>query len=733
MIKPKPIAKKVKGPIQKQQRTGQPKNLLQHKKDFFPERTVFLIIILIITFIAFLPSLSNQFIKAWDDGAYVTDNPLITHLNWESIKGFFTTQKNGTYVPIPLLSWALEFKLFGLNPFPYHLNNLLIHLLCTSLVFYFLILLRLPVIYSALGALLFGIHPMHVESVAWITERKDLLFCVFYLGSLITYIKYILSENGKPIYFLLTLFFFALSLFSKIQAVSLPLSLLLLDYWLDRPLKWKLLWEKIPFFVLSLGFGLAGYFILQHFQVIDIHDKYTLLERILLGLFSLSAYLVKLIAPLNLSILYPYPVDPGESLPVLYWVNPVFLIALAVLIYLTIRKTKAVVFGVLFFLFNVMFLLQFVRAGQAYHADRFTYVAYIGLFFLAAWAAHKFANRNKYGQWIITGLAIVITAFFFSNTYARCKDWKDNITLWNDVIEKYPLKIPTAYYNLGLAYANLGQWDKAIDDYSGAIRLRPKYTDAYSNRGVAYKNLGQFDKAIEDYSSAIGMDPDYYKAYYNRGTAYYILRQWTLSIADFSKAIGINPKYTEAYNNRGIVYNDLGHWVMAIADYSRAIEIDPKYKDAYANRGVTYGHLGQWDKAIADYSSVIAMNPNYSDGYNNRGIVYSNLGKWDEAIDDYSRAIDLDPNSRDAYSNRGLSYGHLGQWDKAIADFSREIEIDPRYPDAYNNLGNAYFTLGQWDKSITEYSRAIRIDPKNTDAYYNREVAYQKLRSENRR
>jgi tetratricopeptide (TPR) repeat protein len=733
MIKPKPIPKKGKGPVQKQQRISQPKNLLRQKKDFFPERTVLLIIILIITFIAFLPSLSNQFIKAWDDNVYITDNPMITHLNWESIKGFFTAPRNGTYVPVPLISWALEFKLFGLNPFPYHLNNLLIHLLCTSLVFYFFILLRLPVMYAALGALLFGIHPMRVESVAWVTERKDLLFCVFYLGSLIAYIKYILSENRKPMYFLLTLLLFVFSLFSKIQAVSLPLSILLLDYWFDRPLKLKLLWEKIPFFVLSLGFGLAGYFILQHLQVIDIHDKYIFYDRILLGLYSLSAYIVKLIVPLNLSIYYPYPVDPGESLPVLYYLNPVFLIIIALLIFLTNRKTKAVVFGVLFFLFNVMFLLQFVRAGQAYQADRFTYVSYIGLFFLAAWAAHKLANRNKSDRMVIAGLAVVVTAFFFSNTYARCKDWKDSITIWSDVIEKFPSKIPTAYYNRGLAYSNLGQWDKAIADYSNAIGINPKYTDAYSNRGIAYKNLGQWDKAIADYSRAIEMSPKYDKAWYNRGLAYYTLGRWDMAIADYSEAIGINPEYTEAYNNRGVAYNDLGQWDKAIADYSRAIGIDPDYKDAYSNRGIAFRNHGEWDKAIADFSRVIEIYPKYTDAYNNRGIVYSTLGQWDKAIADYSMAIAIDPKYMDAYSNRGISYGHLGQWDKAIADFSRQIELDRRYPDGYNNLGNAYFFLGQWEKAIAEYSRAIGIDPKNTNAYYNRDIAYKKLLSEKKR
>ena len=177
-----PVHKKEERHIRHKQYHGNPANLFQQENDLIFNKTILLLVILLVTFFAFLPSLANHFITTWDDNIYVTDNPLIKHLNWESIKGCFTTSKNGTYVPIPLLSWALEYKLFGLNPLAYHLDNLLLHLFCTTLVFYFFHLLRLPVIYAATGALLWGIHPMHVESVAWVAERKDLLFALFYLG-----------------------------------------------------------------------------------------------------------------------------------------------------------------------------------------------------------------------------------------------------------------------------------------------------------------------------------------------------------------------------------------------------------------------------------------------------------------------------------------------------------------------------------------------------------------------
>ena len=624
MTRSEHIPKNLKRPGHNQQTAGRGESLLPGENTFLHNRTLLLIIILIITFIAFLPSLSNQFIKTWDDNVYVTDNPLITHLNWQSIKGFFTEQRNGTYVPLPLLSWALEFKLFGLNPFYYHLDNLLLHLLCTSLVFYFFISMRLPLTYAAFGALLFGIHPMRVESVAWVTERKDLLFGLFYLGSLITYREFILQKKRKSVYFSLTLLLFVFSLFSKIQAVTLPFSLLLVDYWLERPLRGKLLLEKIPFFFLSLLFGLSGYVYLQHSGGIDIHDPYPLSQRILFGLYSLSAYIVRFIAPFRLSAFYPYPVSPGVALPVLYYLNPVVLLGIAYLVLVTMRKTRAVVFGALFFLVNVMFLLQFVRAGNAYQADRFTYIPYLGLFFIIAWAASRLATRNRTVQMIMKVTAVLFTVFFFCGTYARCKDWKDSMTLWDHVIRNYD-NAQLAYENRGVACCEIGQWENAIAAFSRAIMIDTAYAKAFYDRGVAYGNLEQWDKSVADYSKTIGIDPNYAEAYSNRGNAYAKSGQWTEAIEDFSKAIGLTPDDAPDYYNRGNAYSNLTLWDKALDDYTTAIRIDGGFAKAWSNRGSVYGNLGQWEKAIADFSRAIEIDPGFTRARANRDMAYRKL------------------------------------------------------------------------------------------------------------
>lgn len=593
------------------------------RKTWQDKRTLFLIlIILAVTIIAFIPSLLNDFMPTWDDGYYITDNLMIRQLNPMSIKAMFITPVNGTYIPFPLISFAIEYHIFGLNPLPYHITNLVLHLACTLLVFQFLRLLKIDRFYAAFGALLFGIHPMHVESVAWITERKDLLFSLFYLCSMILYMKYLRNKDNRLLFFFFSLLLFMLSLFSKIQAVSLPLSLLLIDYYLERPLKMGLILEKIPYFILSLIFGVAGILILRNQGSLAANEVLSLGDRIFYGLYTLTEYILKFLAPFHQSAFYPYPVANGQSLPLLYYLNPFFLLALAIVVHRTIRFTRTAIFGIFFFLFNVIFLLQILSAGHAYLADRFTYIPYIGLCFIMAWLIKTIAAKKpglKPISFIVLSLIIIL---FGTLTFNRCKVWKNGETLWTDVIEKYPVQ-----------------------------SARP-----YVNRGLAYWNLGQPDKEIADFSKAIGIDSNYTDAYYNRGNAYWSLQNWDNALADYSRTIEIDPKYTNAYYNRGNVYWNLKNWDKAIADYSIVTELDPKYMNAYYNRGFTYGKLEQWDKAIADYSIVVEIDPRYKQAFVNRGIAYGNLGQWDKAIADYTTALQIDPDLTTAYANREFAY-----------------------------------------------------------------------------
>jgi protein O-mannosyl-transferase len=598
---------------------------INNKREFY-EKPLFLItIILCSTFIAFFSSLENGFTPTWDDNLFVTDNVLIRHLDFQSLESIFTTPIADAYVPLPVLSFAVEYHFFRLNPFPYHISNLVLYLICTLLVFHFLRLLKLDNIFAALGALFFGIHPMHVESVAWITERKDLLFGLFYLTSLIMYIKYIRSRDQRLKYFVLCFFFFILALFSRFKAVTLPISLLLIDYYTERPLKLNLIFEKIPYVILSLVFGIAGIILLNKHGTLQNFEISKLSERIFFGLYALSAYMVKFFAPFHLSAVYPYPRNIGQTFPLLNYLIPILLLLLAFFIYRTVRHTRAIVFGTLFFLFNIIFLLQIFAAGDTYLSDRYSFIPYVGFCFIAGWSMEKiFKNNNGSKHIIAAGMSMLIIYFIFL-TFNRCKIWKNDETLWTDAIEKYPNEKAIAYNNRGFVYWNLRQWDKAIVDCSKAIELDSNYAFAYNNRGIAYWNIQQWERAKADFSKTIEINPKYSPAYSNRGNVYGYLRQWEKSITDCSKAIELDSNYAFSYNNRGIAYLNLRQWEKAIADYSRAIEIDPQYVFAYNNRGNAYGYVEQWEKAIADYSKAIEIDPNYTIAYDNREVAFKNL------------------------------------------------------------------------------------------------------------
>lgn len=703
------------------------------EKTAFFEKSLFLVIlILILTFIAFYPSLTNDFIRTWDDDQYVISNQSIQNLNQSSLKEIFITPVNGSYEPLPMLTFAAEYKIFGLNPFIFHLSNLLLHLLCTLLVFQILRLLKLNPLYAAIGAIIFGVHPMHVESVAWIAERKELLYSLFFLTSIIAYINYLNSQKNKLVLFLLSLFLFILALFSKITAVTLPLSLLLIDYYLERPFQSKVFIEKIPFFIFSLAFGIAEIIMFQRQNIFHATEMISIPDQIFLGFYALSVYIIKFFLPLKLSAIYPWLNAPGHALPYPDYISPLFILLLGFLIYLATRKNRAILFGSLFFLVNIilMFQIQILTQGIGLLADRFTYIPYIGLLFIVVWTIEKLVKNKKSIKYIpVLFMAIVITVFI-TQTFNRCKIWANGVTLWSDVIKKYPDEIITQYYYRSIEYGYLRQPEKAIDDCTRAIELKSDYKEAYYNRGNEYENLKQWDKAIADYTKAIEIDPDYETAYSNRGNSYGNLGQWNKAKADYSKAIEIDPGYKVAYVNLGAAYGNLGQWDKAIAEYSKAIGLDPDYKEVYLDRGFAFGRLGQPDKALDDYSKAIEIDPNNKESYFTRGNEYLNLKQWDKAISDYTKAIGIDPGYEAAYSNRGIAYGNLKQWDKAIEDFTKATEINPDNETSYSNRGFAYGNLQQWDKAISDYSKALALNPNFTIAYNNREIAYKNLKKQ---
>jgi tetratricopeptide (TPR) repeat protein len=651
------------------------------QKQSMIEKPLFLIIlILCLTFIAFFPTLKNGFIPTWDDGAYVINNQSIQNLNQSSLKEIFTTTVASSYVPLPILTFAVEYKIFGLNPFIFHFSNLILHLLCTFLVFQILRMLKLKPVYAAIGAMIFGVHPMHVESIAWIAERKDLLCCLFCFASIIFYFKYLILQKKTLVFYFLSLSLFIFALFSKISAVMLPLSFLLIDYYFERPLKGKVLIEKVPFFILSLIFGIAEILIFQKQGALNATEIVSISDQVFMGFYALSAYIIKFFVPFPLSAIYPWLSIPGHSLPFLYYISPFFILVLGFLIYRATRKTRAILFGSLFFLFNIilMFQAQILTQGIGFLADRFSYVAYLGICFLAGWFSEWLIRNKKELKTLALGVLFFIILIFTVLSFNRTKIWENDFTLWNDVIEKYPDNIYKSYANRGIAFTSIEQWDNAINDFTRVIAMDPKYGWGYVDRGMAYQHTGQWDKSIDDFSMAIEINTMDFDAYAGRALSYGVLGKFDKAITDFSTTLQINPEYSKGYSNRGLTYANLGYLDKAIADYSKAIELDPEYKDAWSNRSLAYGKLNQWDNAITDGLKAIRIDPRNAGLYDNVGYFYLAKGDYDHGEEQFRKAHELDSKSFDPLLGLAIIYYTKGDKGNAKQFLVQAKNIEPR-------------------------------------------------------
>jgi Tfp pilus assembly protein PilF len=617
-----------------------------------------LVIILLISFFIYLPVLHNGFV--WDDEYYIENNPLIYSIN---LKEIFSQNVLGNYHPFTILTLAIEYHFFGLNETGYHAVNLLLHLLNVILVFYTVFFLSEKAGVALVASLLFGIHPIHVESVAWVAELKDLLYTFFFLASYFFYLKYL--KNLKIRYYVFALALFSVSILSKAMAASLPLLLVLTDYLKGRKITKKSILEKVPFFLLAIALGVVAIIAQKSTGAISDLAIFTLPQRLVFASYGFITYLFKLLLPLNLSAFYPYPIKSYEDIPIQYYAYIfIFSVLVAYVIY-SLRFTQKIFFGIGFFAITVLLVLQLLPVGGAIIADRYAYIPSIGIFYLAGEGINLLWNKKL--KFVVIILLSASAIFFSVKTHARCGIWKNEMALWNDVISQYQT-VPRIYYNRGNVFMNEKNYDRAIGDYSKAIELNPNYAEAYYNRGIVYMNEKNYDRAIRDYSKAIELNPNYTEAYNNRGNIFKNNKNYDRALEDYNKAIELNPKLTEAYNNRGVVFINKNRNADAISDFNKAIELKPNLTEAYNNRGVVFINENKNTEAISDVNKAIELDPDFADAYNNRGIIFYREKKYDEAISNYTKVIALQANNVLAYYNRGLSEYYSGKKDAACLD-----------------------------------------------------------------
>ena len=407
-------------------------------------------LILIVVLVSFYPSLKNNFINL-DDNLYVTENKAIRSISLTNLKNISTSFFITHYQPVTIFSYLLEYHLFKLNPFNYHLTNLLLHLLNCLLVFWVIYLVSGSIPIAGLTALLFGIHPMQVESVAWISERKNLLYAFFFLGAIVSYLYYLKKDKAKKYYFL-CLFLFILSLLSKSMAITLPLVLLLLDYFTSRKINLALFIEKIPYFFLSLIFGLVALLGGYLSKVFYDGSSYGLLTRLAGSSSDIIFYLHKLFLPVKLSLLYAYTEINHNPLCLYSLAGVIILLAVVII---SSRYSKKVILGSGLFLLTIFPAVRFLPLDETLVADRYVYLPAIGIFYLLAQGCMwLYKRKTEYYRLTRVFLVIILAAiviFLGCSTWQRCRVWKDSLSLWNDVLEKYPDNA-SAYNNRGVFF-----------------------------------------------------------------------------------------------------------------------------------------------------------------------------------------------------------------------------------------------------------------------------------------
>lgn len=587
-----------------------------------------------ITMVVFFNSLGNDFVN-WDDDVNILENPNLTAFNWAAIKGIFTSDVIGNYNPLTILTFAIEKHLFGLNPTVFHVNNLILHMVCVFLVYRILQGLGMNAMLAFIGALIFGIHPMRVESVAWITERKDVLFGAFYLGALLTYIRYLDQDRKAPRLVLLMLVLFALSLLSKIQAVTLPLSMLCVDYLRRRPLKLGLVIEKWPYFLLSLAVGLLGVYMLSANESLEDATNYSLIERLMVGMYSYSLYLVKFLVPYRMSPLYPYEAE----IPGYFYASPIGILIVGYLFYRWWKQDRrAYVFGIAFFTFNVMFLLQILAAGQGYLADRFTYIPYLGLIFMLLTFIREWMEQPRYAG-AVKGVVWTWLAVLAFLTFQQNKVWANGGTLWTHVL-KYYTNVNTPYNNRARYFRELKDYDRAIVDYNRSLELKEK-ANTYNSRGKLFFDQGKVKEALADYTRGIELDPELGELYINRAAVHGMMGNLQAALADVNKGLELDPDNANGYLNRSLIYISTQDFPNAEKDHTEYLKYKPNDPDIIYERGVVRTNLGKYELALEDFNTAIRLKNTEGLYYQQRARALEGLGRSAEAQQDLQQARNM--------------------------------------------------------------------------------------------
>ena len=725
------------------------------------------VLLTLVTLLVYLPVRHYAFVN-FDDPDYVTENPMVqAGLTWSGFQWAFTTWHASNWHPLTWLSHMVDCQLFGLNAGGHHLVNVLFH--ATNAVLLFLLLLRLTsaLWQSAFIAALFAWHPLHVESVAWVAERKDVLSAFFGLLTLMAYVCYaqgvtsgmwqvtrtnsIRSRVTCPAsrYYSLALLFFALGLMAKPMLVTLPFVFLLLDYWPLRRVTgdgWQVtgdkksvgklstlnctpnafgaqlstILEKWPFFALAAASCVVTFVAQKRGEAVVSLGGYPLSSRIANAAVAYVKYLFNSVYPVNLAVIYPLPI---YSLPK---ENPWVQVAGAIIVLAMIswviwrarRQRPYLLTGWLWYLGMLVPVVGLVQVGSQAMADRFTYLPLIGVFIGVVFGLGDLAKKLRLEPMVMASVAGVVLAGCLFATARQLRFWRDSETLFEHTLA-VTKDNPIAQSNLGTALSEAGQPQEAAEHFGEALRLNPGYAPAHYNLGVALTQTGHLQEAMEHFREALRLNPDYAPAHYNLGHALLQTGQPQEAIEHFQEALRLKLDDAPAHNNLGVALVQTGHPQEAIKHYQEALRLQPNLPEAQYNLGNALLQTGQPQEATAHFQEALRLKPDYAMAHNNLGVALAQTGQPQAAIKHYQEALRLQPNLPDAHCDLGITLTEVGRLTEAITHFEQALQLEPNHPKAHNGLGLALLQNGQADKAIAQFRTALQLQPDWTAARNN--------------
>lgn len=545
-------------------------------------------------------NIDDKFFVAWN--SHIKSGFTLDGLQWA-----FSISFDDFWMPLTRLSFLIDYQFYGLQAGGYHLTNLLLHIMSTLFLFRLFSRMTAEIWKSAFVAAFFALHPLHVESVAWVAERKDVLNAFFWMLTLNLYVYY--AERPSVKRYLPVMFSFILDLMSKPMVVTLPFVMMLLDYW---PLKrfeskkesfasWQLK-EKMPLLIVSAIFSVIT--LLAHNRLLA--KPLPVTDRILNAPVSFVSYLGKTFWPQDLAVFYPFP----AQIPVWQFAGACLLIAVISIFVIIGRKRLPCLFvGWFWFMIvitPVIGIIQISLTAPFAMTDRYHYLPSIGIAVMLAWGIPHFIKNEKARKKILIPLATACLVLLSVLSWRQCRYWQNSTTLFTRAV--HVTKDNTlAHNNLASALLAEGKMEEAVIHYGEALRITPGNVHSYTNRGNAFAALGRYRRAIDDYSEAIRFQPDYILAYYNRGLSYNNLGLFKLAIEDFNRAAGLSPEYPATYINRGIAYARLGQNQTAVNDFSKAISLNGNYAEAYINRSIIYLSHGINEQGCSDARKACAL------------------------------------------------------------------------------------------------------------------------------